>query len=437
MITHISMSNYRAFKNAQFDLSRLTIIVGPNNSGKSALLSVLGLLSQTLKSGDTKVPLLLRGDLEDLGTYKDAVHGNDRRSHMSFRVEFKLEQLKNLQHKSIALDVAFGYRIQRREMYLSSVGIENPIGQKIYESRNSKDSDRQIVKTWGHPSIEPPKSVRNNHFLAGGFLMQETNPNSYRIMRQIDTCSRSLLHNLSSLEFIGPFRVAPSRTYLFSGESPAAVGRSGERAVDVLVSDYLRRGSKQIGITSQVGEWLARCSIAKDIDVNVLTDRHFEIVIEHPITEEKQNLADVGYGCSQVLPILVAGFNRLPGETLLVEQPEIHLHPKAQAELGDFFVQRALNGVQCIIETHSEHLLLRIQAAVASLDNDLKASDVCVYYVHAPNNQGKILTRLKLRDDGIFVTDWPDGFFPERSEEVRRLALNAMLRSEHEGTSSE
>lgn len=436
MITQLKVSNYRAFENATLDLKPLTVIVGPNNSGKSALLSVLGLLAQTLRSGDTQVPLLLRGDLEDLGTYKDAVHGNDRRSHMAFRLEFQHMRRGTVGSES-AIEVAFGYRTQRRELYMLSLALESPISSRIFASRMSK-SDKQVVKQWGPAGskTEPPTNVRYNHFLVGGFLMARVSSSaSFAIARTIDVCSRSMLNELSSIDFIGPFRAAPNRTYMLSGESAAVVGRCGERAVDVLVSDYLRRGSKQIGITRQVAEWLQRCSIAADININVLTDRHFEIQIEHPVTRERQNLADVGYGCGQVLPILVAGFNRRPGEILVVEQPEIHLHPRAQAELGDFFVHLALSGVQCVIETHSEHLLLRIQAAIAALDNKLTHDDVAVYYVHAASDQAKSATRLWLQPDGFFKTEWPGGFFPERTEECRQLALKAMVRREYEGSS--
>ena len=150
------------------------------------------------------------------------------------------------------------------------------------------------------------------------------------------------------------------------------------------------------------------------------------MIISHLHSKEKENLADVGFGCSQVLPILVAGYNLKPNNIMLVEQPEIHLHPKAQAELGTFFKDVALNNIQLFIETHSEHLLLRVQAHVAS--GDLKPEDVKVYYVYSNKDKGgkKDVVELPLTDEGYFSKEWPEGFFPERLEEAKKIAKAAL-----------
>lgn len=114
----------------------------------------------------------------------------------------------------------------------------------------------------------------------------------------------------------------------------------------------------------------------------------------------------------------------------LLEQPELHLHPKAQAELGDFFADLYDSSVQTIIETHSEHLILRLQQHVAA--GRIKHSDIKFYYVHndpnpTQNSCGECLTHeitpLPLDENAIFINDWPEGFFPERLNESRKLAL--------------
>jgi predicted ATPase len=109
------------------------------------------------------------------------------------------------------------------------------------------------------------------------------------------------------------------------------------------------------------------------------------------------------------------------GQILIVEQPEIHLHPKAQAELGSFFCDLSKRNIQTFIETHSEHLLLRIQSHIAI--GDLNPEDVKVYYVFAnKNTDRKEVEEIKLNKNGTFLTEWPEGFFPERLVEVKKIA---------------
>ena len=135
---------------------------------------------------------------------------------------------------------------------------------------------------------------------------------------------------------------------------------------------------------------------------------------------------DVGIGISQVLPVLVMAYGS-QGKILAMEQPEIHLHPALQAELGDVFIESALGarGNTFILETHSEHLILRLLRRIReSSEGELatgltliRPQDVAVLYV-LPGKDGSVITEIPIRPDGEFITNWPDGFFPERGEEL-------------------
>jgi predicted ATPase len=122
---------------------------------------------------------------------------------------------------------------------------------------------------------------------------------------------------------------------------------------------------------------------------------------------------------------LVGGLRLSAGEMYLVEEPEIHLHPRAQAELGDFFLHLYDAGVWSVVETHSEYLLLRLQQHVA--EGHIPASDVLFYYVSATKT-GKRIAPMELDRLGRFHEPIPGGFFPERLEEAKRLAK---LRGQH------
>lgn len=246
---------------------------------------------------------------------------------------------------------------------------------------------------------------------------------TYRILSRFNSI---VGEEIKSIEFIGPFREPPRRTYLFSGESPESVGVRGERAVDIVTMDYLKQtGKEKKDLINKISNWYKLCGISEKLKIRSLSDRHYEIVLSHIKSKTEESLADVGFGCSQVLPVLVAGYNSENGDILAVQEPEIHLHPKAQAELGSFFYELSKKGVQSIIETHSEHLMLRIQAHIADKNSDLRPEDVCVYYVYAENGIRNI-KKIELKDDGFFKDKWPDGFFPERYMEVKKIAKGSM-----------
>jgi AAA domain, putative AbiEii toxin, Type IV TA system len=159
---------------------------------------------------------------------------------------------------------------------------------------------------------------------------------------------------------------------------------------------------------------------ASDIDKIpdlILVDRRSNTVVSH---------RDVGIGVSQVLPVLVAAFAS-QGKILAMEQPEIHLHPALQAELGDVFIESALGvrGNTFILETHSEYLILRLLRRIrettdGELPPDLtpiRPEHVAVLYV-LPDNDGAKVVEIPIRPDGEFGERWPQGFFAERAKEL-------------------
>lgn len=215
-------------------------------------------------------------------------------------------------------------------------------------------------------------------------------------------------------------RAPPSRSYQFTGERRRRVGRLGENAPGMLAMDSARGGRDRATIAERVSVWLKKAGIASSVVVDPITDRHYELRLRHPVTGEIENIADAGYGVSQVVPVLVGGYSLDRGDIYVVEEPEIHLHPRAQSKLGDFIFDLYTEGVQCVFETHSEHMILRRQQHIAA--GNIPPEDVAVYYVHAPSNENKTATRLDLDSKGQFTSEWPEGFFPERLNEAKELA---------------
>ncbi len=211
---------------------------------------------------------------------------------------------------------------------------------------------------------------------------------------------------------IGPFRAPAARLYTYSGTRPRQVGRSGER-----VADLLHRDSDAVDRTN---EWLSRFEIGYRLRLRPVGTRHSD-VFEVRLVDRRRSpsvevaFSDVGFGISQMLPIIVqcvAARNRF----ISIEQPEVHIHPRLQAEVGDLLVDCVkTNGHQFLVETHSEHLVLRLRRLVR--ERKVKPEDISVIHV-GRERDGSRVKRVGIRADGTFDTDWPGGFFPERMREL-------------------
>jgi hypothetical protein len=134
---------------------------------------------------------------------------------------------------------------------------------------------------------------------------------------------------------------------------------------------------------------------------------------------------DVGYGLNQVLPIITQLCSPMPANSLVtIQQPELHIHPRLQTELGDLLLESTMTNVddpafppkQVIVETHSEHILLRIQRRIR--EGKVDPSHVSVLYVDTAEDGGSVVHRIRLGDKGEFLDEWPDGFFGERLMEI-------------------
>lgn len=441
MLTKLRLKNFRAFETVDIPLTKINLFFGPNNSGKSSILSALTLLAQTQQSPDPAVRLLFDGKFENLGTYKDVVFNNQLEKDITIGLEFTSESppmdLSPINYPKVNLadiEVSFHYRGQRHQTVIDSLRLSWPPGNILLSSRITKHGDNQMIEKVSQDYQNVPLGrassglIQLNHFTPNfNFRPPKRRPSKRSLIfkhRDFDIVlylfNSMLNENLSDVEFVGPFRSSPKRIYPFSGEAPSSVGSDGSKAIHILAADQSRRRGKRFGTLEKVSTWFRDAHIARNLRIEPVTDSQFTVTVKNYETGETENLADAGYGCSQILPILVAGHHIPKGSKFILEQPEIHLHPAAQAEIGTFLYQIAKErNLQLFIETHSEHLLLRLQYHVAA--KHLSPDDINIFYVYSDQGQ-KFYERITLAEDGFFAQDWPKGFFPERLEETKKIA---------------
>ena len=178
---------------------------------------------------------------------------------------------------------------------------------------------------------------------------------------------------------------------------------------------------------NEIDAWVRRFGFGKGLAINELSKDLFSIVVE---TEagRKDNLADVGFGISQVLPLIVQAI-AAPEESLTIaEQPEIHLNPKLQGVLAELFVEMANADHRVVVETHSEHLLLRLRTLVAQ--GEIDSRKVAIYFVEKKGEHSTI-RHIPLEANGhVQPAEWPDGFFGDTLQESLALASSQAKRKE-------
>jgi AAA15 family ATPase/GTPase len=219
---------------------------------------------------------------------------------------------------------------------------------------------------------------------------------------------------LNDLIYIRPLRAYPERLYVFSENPSEQVGQTGKMIANTLYKspEVLDAVNKQLELFDLGYE--IKISNFKDEDTSDLSDV-FAIRLIDKYTKVNVSLLDVGFGISQILPVIIQSVLSR-NKTIIIEQPEIHIHPRLQAQLGSLLAESVKSfGNRFIIETHSEHLLLRLQKLIRK--GELSHEDIAVVYIDRGENGSQCL-ELRLDSEGDFIDEWPNGFFDEGFNEM-------------------
>lgn len=463
MITQLRIKNFKAWKDTGVvRMAPLTVIFGANSAGKSSIGHLLLALKQTVVSSDRKRALHTGDDtsLIDLGMFTDCLYGHNSQVELDFTLEWTLPQPLRVKNP-LEPAQTFEGNILKLQTSLTATPTGLPQVRKIqYNLRNDTTPDPVLSATLtqssdGKVSLKTPPYRLS--FADGRKWPLEAPEKFYRISdrslaryKNADFLAEFALaveRGLEKLSYLGPLRDHPRRTYGWSGNTPDGVGPRGEYAIaSILAAEAagrtLNRGYKKKNqpFAEFIASWLVDLGVIETFTIERTAPgrKDFDVKVKTLGGRTEVALPDVGFGVSQVLPALVQAFYCEPGSIVWIEQPEIHLHPQVQAELADVFISavQSYEGgrprqVQLIVETHSEHLLNRLQRRIA--EGTISPDQVAIYFARA-GNKGASLEALEVNEDGD-ITNWPENFFGDEMGDIVARAKAASARRHANGGS--
>jgi len=459
---NLHVNNFRSFLNQDFEFSKINIFIGENSGGKSSLLKFLLALKQTIDAS-TESNLKLKGDYTDLGNYKEVIYQKnsennlcfsfaDRQNYIDFfeenifdvneRNEDKRPFIENLIKRTIGSETKITFELNDKLDDHSSIKtvINNEILGKIEILQNESDNEETFkyrkcklnVEIDGiKQTFQEVYGFKEGFFTYIGGNLSEVVKKEYKGSKPVDEVFNTIAffllfqnyisEKIENIRFVNPIGSNPKRFYFQEDKKSSYKLIDIEKFINIIgdtnlsVKDRdermnaLNKIIKQFGIAEEI-------KVIQHDDVPILT-------LEVKTKGYWSNITDVGYGVSLQIPILFQALlsenYSKNGENILIEQPEVHLHPTLQAK----FIETLLSIGEknsYFIETHSEHIIRKLQVLVKNQYKNLKPEDVSIYYFRRSKEKFEI-SQHKILEDGKLSIAFPKGFFDTSYNLVKEL----------------
>lgn len=376
MITQIDLRHFKCFRLLKLLMRPLTLLTGLNASGKSSVIQALALLHQTMCEHEWSTKLALNGDTVQLGTAEDVID-------------------KITGKRSFEIGLVDDVTMYRWEFEGDRTGMSLDVVRV-----NIGSESRENPETLHH--LLPPK------------------------------VDRSMSDRLCRMTYLTAERLGPRETYVLEGLGlTSVVEPTGENAVSVLYAGRDERVSESVAVRgvpptlmrqveARMGSFFPGCELAMTkipranaVTLGIRTSR--DVDFHRP--------SHTGFGITQVLPIVVAALSAQRNDLLVIENPEVHLHPAGQAMMGVFLAEVAVAGVQVILETHSDHVLNGVRRAVKN--RTLPPEDVALHFFRPrqeAEREGIAQVQSPLIDGDGNIDDWPEDFFDQFDKDMNYFA---------------
>ena len=381
MLRRIDLRHFKCFTLLKLPLCPLTLLSGANASGKSSVLQALALLRQSMWEDEWAGRLMLNGASVRLGAVSDVIDQTHGRHSIGIA-------LLDDEH-----EFQWEFEGGRTEMSMEVA--------RLCIDDDEKDESGPLYHLLPSPQGK-------------------------------EMWTDSLLDRLYGLTYLTAERVGPRETYPLEdlGSTPV-VGPKGEHAVSILYS-----GSDEIVLDGliiedtpptrlrQVEAYMNRFFPGCELTVGRVPQANAVILgLRTSKGMDFHRPIHTGFGLTQVLPIVVAALSASKGDPLLIENPEVHLHPAGQAAMGAFLAKVAVAGVQVILETHSDHVLNGVRRAVK--DGVLLPEDVALHFFRLRQDEesdGAAQVQTPVLDRDGNVDTWPEGFFDQFDKDMDYFA---------------
>ena len=421
MITELSAQNFKSWKNTgQLEIAPLTGFFGANSSGKTGIFQPLLMLKQTAErptDWNGAIDFGDAGSVVNLRSFEEVIHRHETGLSLDLSVSWALSEkvvidrrgapgraLPGLVQSSSRTEVStLSFSTTLVAASADSVAVDG-FGYMTdgYEFFGIvRDSDSQ------YKMIAPPNQNLQGAFSSLPFRCYGIRDGSAKVSdTPFLSLERAFKDLCSRVHHLSPLREPPRDHYEYGGEHPKGVGQYGEQVIAALLSGRIQL----LSIDEQILDWLQRLALIDSyrLQADPEGEKDYEFRLKQYKDGPDVRLTDIGLGVFQILPTLALCYYAPEGSILILEQPEAHLHPKAQADLTDILIDVVKNrNIQIILETHSEHLLRRLQRRIA--EDEIPATDTGLYFCQVSDGTSEI-ERLNMDEYGN-ITNWPQNFF--------------------------
>ncbi|MEM7369424.1 MAG: AAA family ATPase [Bacteroidota bacterium] len=445
----ISIENFKSIQRLhEFEIKPMTVLSGVNSSGKSSFVQFLLLLKQTLEKSSTASVLELQGAYYYLRNATDAVFGQDVNNEISFGITLDSNEinLPNFLPGSRQTTVLVHFRISGSQILISRFAIH------ISPPENSDDTEKYFkldlkgkhtyeinlnLESFGN-NLKRQKSQEGIVDFVSIFPLSWQTPETRKELFTFDWVKEGVDKIFKSIFYIGPSREDPKYEYSASNTGKWVGIRGGHTAQifmefteEAVVyhsikseNQELQFHEKQDTLIEAVNYWL--CDVCK-VGGRIFAEKIAEVyrIILEDENGLKTNIKHVGYGISQVLPIIVQGLLMPNDGILIIEQPEIHLHPKIQSSLYDFLYSLTLQGKRVIVETHSSHFITRMRRRIAEDQTNRMDDRINLTFIEVG-----LFRTLELDDYGT-LDYYPDNFIDSMDSELSAIVKAQMKKRKH------
>ncbi len=434
-IAQISVAGYKSIsQETSIEIRPLTILAGANSSGKSSIMQPLLLLKQTLEAPYDPGPLKLDGPVLRFTSAEQLLSRIGKRK-LNDTFSISIRDTKGATLKIVYSRANKNVEIQ--EMSLSGyeekfLNLRPNLSQKeIFDILSSTEvgkhilSQMQKISSDGNLHIRP--SITRNRCFLDLELTLENNAQRMKFYLLDEVSTETTKKKITNLIHLPGLRGNPERTYSITAVSQTFPGTFESYAASVIAHWQTSKNKEKLDL---LGKALQILGLSWKVEAEPVDGTKVELRVGRlPLVAKGGNkdlvsIADVGFGVSQTLPVIVALLVAEPGQLVYLEQPEIHLHPRAQTALAQLLSDAAKRGVRVVVETHSSLLLLGVQSLVA--EGTLPTNLVKLHWFSRNADGMTEVTSTDLDETGAFG-DWPEDFAEVSLEAQDRYLTAAEL----------